>query len=51
METELEKDEALREQQDQLSIALAAAQRANKAKTMFLNSMSHDICTPMNAIK
>ena len=38
------------EQQDQLSIALAAAQQANKAKTMFLNSMSHDIRTPMNAI-
>lgn len=51
LETELEKDEALREQQDQLSIALAAAQQANKAKTMFLNSMSHDIRTPMNAIK
>lgn len=38
------------EQQDQLSVALAAAQQANKAKTMFLNSMSHDIRTPMNAI-
>ena len=37
-------------QQDQLSLALAAAQQANKAKTMFLNSMSHDIRTPMNAI-
>ena len=34
----------------QLSFALAAAQQANKAKTMFLNSMSHDIRTPMNAI-
>lgn len=50
LKTELEKDEALREQQDQLSLALAAAQQANKAKTMFLNSMSHDIRTPMNAI-
>ena len=47
---EMEKDEELREQQDQLSFALAAAQQANKAKTMFLNSMSHDIRTPMNAI-
>ena len=47
---ELEKDEELREQQDQLALALAAAQQANKAKTMFLNSMSHDIRTPMNAI-
>ena len=47
---EQEKDEALRTQQDQLALALAAAQQANKAKTMFLNSMSHDIRTPMNAI-
>ncbi len=30
--------------------ALASAQQANKAKTTFLNSMSHDIRTPMNAI-
>ncbi len=39
-----------KKQQDQLSLALTAAQQANKAKTMFLNSMSHDIRTPMNAI-
>ena len=38
------------EQQEALSHALAAAQQANKAKTTFLNSMSHDIRTPMNAI-
>ena len=50
LEAEMEKDEELRAQQDQLSIALEAAQQANKAKTMFLNSMSHDIRTPMNAI-
>lgn len=50
LEAELEKDEELREKQDQLSLALEAAQQANKAKTMFLNSMSHDIRTPMNAI-
>lgn len=50
MAAELEKDEELRKQQEQLSIALEAAQQANRAKTMFLNSMSHDIRTPMNAI-
>ena len=33
-----------------LQEALAAAQQANKAKSTFLNSMSHDIRTPMNAI-
>ena len=38
------------EQQEQLANALAAAQQASKAKSTFLNSMSHDIRTPMNAI-
>ena len=33
-----------------LQEALAAAEHANRAKTTFLNSMSHDIRTPMNAI-
>ncbi len=33
-----------------LEDALTAAQHANKAKTLFLNNMSHDIRTPMNAI-
>ena len=37
-------------QQNELAHALAAAQSANKAKSTFLNSMSHDIRTPMNAI-
>ena len=36
--------------QEQLSQALDMAEAANKAKTTFLNSMSHDIRTPMNAI-
>ena len=33
-----------------LEDALNAAQYANRAKTVFLNNMSHDIRTPMNAI-
>ncbi|MDE6107528.1 MAG: hypothetical protein K2F83_02490, partial [Oscillospiraceae bacterium] len=46
-------DEVVRRDQEQkaaLETALAEAQRANIAKTTFLNSMSHDIRTPMNAI-
>ena len=39
-----------REQQKQLSEALSMAQSASRAKTVFLNNMSHDIRTPMNAI-
>lgn len=42
-EREMEQDKNLRN-------ALAAAEHANKAKTAFLNNMSHDIRTPMNAI-
>ena len=44
MEARLEK------QTIDLQDALAAAQHANRAKTTFLNNMSHDIRTPMNAI-
>jgi len=33
-----------------LQDALIQAEQANKAKTFFLNNMSHDIRTPMNAI-
>ena len=36
--------------QKQLQAALAEAEHANRAKTAFLNSMSHDIRTPMNAV-
>ena len=46
-------DEMIRKEQEQknaLMEALAQAEYANKAKTTFLSSMSHDIRTPMNAI-
>ncbi|MBO4377267.1 MAG: response regulator, partial [Lachnospiraceae bacterium] len=41
-----------KEQEDKkkLEEALAMAESANKAKSVFLNNMSHDIRTPMNAI-
>ncbi|HJJ28170.1 MAG TPA: response regulator [Methanocorpusculum sp.] len=42
--------EQLEEQQKALEEALQLAQSANRAKTTFLNNMSHDIRTPMNAI-
>ncbi len=38
------------EQKSQLEDALLQANRANKAKSIFLSNMSHDIRTPMNAI-
>jgi len=38
------------QQEDAPRLALASAEHANKAKTAFLNNMSHDIRTPMNAI-
>ncbi|MCM1320572.1 MAG: response regulator [Bacteroides sp.] len=38
------------EMQSSLKKALEMADAANKAKTQFLSSMSHDIRTPMNAI-
>ena len=45
-----EKNTELAESRRALENALVAAEHANKAKTVFLNNMSHDIRTPMNAI-
>ncbi len=46
----VEKLEVIEKANHELEEALDMANRANNAKTVFLNSMSHDIRTPMNAI-
>lgn len=43
-------NEELQKSHEDLKMALVSAERANAAKTTFLNNMSHDIRTPMNAI-
>lgn len=50
IDDEKKMEEKLEQQTKDLQDALAAAQHANRAKTTFLNNMSHDIRTPMNAI-
>ncbi len=44
------KNNELAENREALSRALDEAERASRAKTTFLNNMSHDIRTPMGAI-
>ncbi len=46
----LELNSKLKESHKELETALLRAESANSAKTTFLNNMSHDIRTPMNAI-
>lgn len=50
LETIEKQNKKLEEQHEALENALVLAQSANRAKTTFLNNMSHDIRTPMNAI-
>lgn len=50
MNHERQHQELLEKKNEALEDALVRAEAANKSKSVFLNSMSHDIRTPMNAI-
>ena len=54
LKSDIEEIRKLRDEQQKneelLEVALNQAKAANRAKTTFLNNMSHDIRTPMNAI-
>ncbi|MGN0009436.1 MAG: ATP-binding protein, partial [Desulfovibrionaceae bacterium] len=50
IDTQVRMEEQIAAQKKALQDAVAVAQYANNAKTLFLNNMSHDIRTPMNAI-
>ena len=45
-----EKNRQLAQSRETITEALAEAEQASRAKTAFLNNMSHDMRTPMNAI-
>ena len=43
-------EELVRERTAALSVALATAEAANQAKSVFLSNMSHELRTPLNAV-